>query len=231
MTKIVIIDENDATSNWLSNQFSTQSYSIATFNDPSKAIELSKDIKPDFFIIDLNMNLIDGIETCVNIRQNSIFTKSGILILSDKNDDYATIAALDSGADECLSKQVNFTIIEKKIQAILNRYQSSIVLNKKEIEPSNSLSIDFDQEHNPFITIGNKRIELAKKEIQILSLLSSKPEKVFSRDEIYEYVWGAEKNVGERTIDVHIRKLRIKLGGNMVKTVNGIGYKFIKTAS
>jgi two-component system, OmpR family, alkaline phosphatase synthesis response regulator PhoP len=231
MTKIVIIDENDVTSNWLSNQFLPHSYSISTYSNPLEAIEISKEIKPDFFIIDLNMKLIDGIETCVKIRQNVTFTKSGIILLSDKNDDYATIAALDSGADECLSKPLNFTILERKIQAILNRYQLANIITDDETIDNQPFVIENDDENNQFITIDNKRIELAKKEIQILSLLASKPEKVFSRDEIYDYVWGTDKNVGERTIDVHIRKLRIKIGENVLKTVNGIGYKFIKTAS
>jgi two-component system alkaline phosphatase synthesis response regulator PhoP len=231
MTKIVIIDENDVTSNWLSNQFSPNNYSISTFSNPLEAIEISKELIPDFFIIDLNMKLIDGIETCVKIRQYQAFTKSGIILLSDKNDDYATIAALDSGADECLSKPLNFTILERKIKAIINRYQIANIINEDTIVNSPPFYIENDVENIPFITIDNKRIELAKKEIQILSLLASKPEKVFSRDEIYEYVWGTDKNVGERTIDVHIRKLRIKIGDNILKTVNGIGYKFIKTAS
>jgi two-component system, OmpR family, alkaline phosphatase synthesis response regulator PhoP len=225
MKKVFLLDQDPSLKEVFSlidNQ--TQPLSVTYFDNPYEAIHTGAVSSPDFFIIDLDLAEIDGIEMCRKLRKYSQFCATGILLTSAKYDDFAVVAALDAGADDFLVKPVHPLILRHKLTVIGNRY-AKLKQELYSIGDDNTFT-----EQTTLVTINGVEYELAKKEMSILQLLLSKPERVFSREEIYAAIWGNEKTVGERTIDVHIRKLRTKIGEEMVRTVNGIGYKFVPLA-
>jgi len=166
---------------------------------------------------------MDGIETCVELRKLSETSKSVIVFLTARNEDYSQIAGLDAGADDYISKPVKPKVFLSKINSLLRRFMKDSDFSKKEIIELENLIIDTES----FLVHSNgKEISLPKKEFELLRLLASKPNKVFTRDEIFSRIWGNDVIVGERTIDVHIRKIREKLDIANIKTIKGVGYKY-----
>jgi two-component system alkaline phosphatase synthesis response regulator PhoP len=164
---------------------------------------------------------MDGVEVCNQLRQQPEFKHTLITFLSARGEDYSQIAGFDAGADDYITKPVRPKVFISKVKALLKR--SSSDRPDGQIMESNGIKVDLEK---VLVYLGDKEMQLPKKEFELLVLLMSKPGKVFKRDEIYGQIWGNELFVGDRTIDVHIRKLREKIGDDRIKTIKGIGYKF-----
>lgn len=215
---ILLVDDEPDIIDFLSYNLKKEHYTIYTAKNGSEAIELSKKIKPDLILLDLMMPEIDGIEVCYAIRENKNAGNPIIAFLSSRAEEYSQVMGLQSGADDYITKPIRPRLLLSKIESLLRRRKEALM------KPNDGgLHVD----RNRFlILLDNQEIVLPKKEFELLELLISKPGYVFDRDAILSNVWGHATIVGERTIDVHIRKLRKKLGEKYIKTVTGVGYKF-----
>lgn len=218
-TKILIVDDEPDILDFLQYNFQKEGYEIITANNGVKAISAAIKHNPDLIILDVMMPEMDGIEVCRKLRENSELN-SIILLLTARSEDYTEIAGFDAGTDDFVTKPIRPRALLVRVKALLKRGRSGI---------ANSI-LDFgclmiDKEKRKVYVDGNV-ILLPKKEFDLLILLSSNPEKVFSRFEIYKKIWGPTVIVGERTLDVHIRKLRKLIGKNYIKTTKGVGYAF-----
>ena len=177
-------------------------------------------ILPHLILLDVMMPELDGIETCRQIRNEKVLSDTLVAFLTARNEDYSQIAGFDAGADDYINKPIKPRVLLSRISGILRRFLS----NEKDIDVEiGGLVLDREK----FIVLKDGLpVSLPKKEFELMALLMSKPGKVFLRDEILDKVWGGDVVVGDRTIDVHIRKLREKLGDNYIKTIKGVGYKF-----
>lgn len=219
--KILLVDDEPDILEILEFNLSNEGYQIFTANNGKEALKLADQYIPHLIILDVMMPIMDGIETCERLRLDKRFKNTVIMFLSARGEDYSHVAAFESGADDYVTKPVKPRILNSKVKALLRRFLSDESDGKIVI---NDIIID-DEEYK--VTIKGKDIVLPRKEFELLYLLASKPDKVFKRLKIMEKVWGSEVVVGDRTIDVHIRKLREKIGDNHFKTVKGVGYKFV----
>ena len=218
-TKILIVDDEPDIIEILKYNLDKEGYDVKSANNGKKAVEKAKKYIPDIIILDVMMPEMDGIEACQELKKISKLSNTRIIFLSARGEDFTQIAAFDAGADDYVTKPVKPKILIKKISSISKRINNNL---------SNVLDlgdIKIDKE-SYLITINKEDISLPRKEFELLYLLASKPGKVFSRDEIMAKVWGTQVIVGDRTIDVHIRKLREKIGDKYIKTIKGVGYKF-----
>ena len=218
-TKILIVDDEPDIIEILKYNLDKEGYDVKSANNGKKAVEKAKKYIPDIIILDVMMPEMDGIEACQELKKISKLSNTRIIFLSARGEDFTQIAAFDAGADDYVTKPVKPKILIKKISSISKRINNNL---------SNVLDlgdIKIDKE-SYLITINKEDISLPRKEFELLYLLASKPGKVFSRDEIMAKVWGTQVIVGDRTIDVHIRKLREKIGDKCIKTIKGVGYKF-----
>ena len=218
-TKILIVDDEPDIIEILKYNLNNEGYDVKTANNGKKAIEKAKKFIPDIILLDVMMPEMDGIEACVEIKKISTLSNTRIIFLSARGEDFTQIAAFDAGADDYLTKPVKPKILIKKISSISKRISNNL---------SNFLDlgeIKIDKE-SYLISLNKEDVSLPRKEFELLYLMASKPGKVFSRDEIMAKVWGTQVIVGDRTIDVHIRKLREKIGDKYIKTIKGVGYKF-----
>ena len=218
-TKILIVDDEPDIIEILKYNLEKEGYDVKSANNGKKAVEKAKKFIPDIILLDVMMPEMDGIEACIELKKISTLSNTRIIFLSARGEDFTQIAAFDAGADDYVTKPVKPKILIKKISSISKRINNNL---------SNVLDlgdIKIDKE-SYLITINKEDISLPRKEFELLYLLASKPGKVFSRDEIMAKVWGTQVIVGDRTIDVHIRKLREKIGDKCIKTIKGVGYKF-----
>ena len=219
--KILLVDDEADILEFLSYNLRKEGYTVFTADNGKHAVNIAKKEKPNLILLDVMMPDMDGIETCNEMREIPELKNVVIAFLTARNEDYSQIAGFDVGADDYISKPIKPKVLLSRIKALLRR--------QKETEPGKEsvnlggLKIDSEQY---CIEKEGVKIYLPKKEFELLSLLSSKPGKVFRREHILSHVWGEEVIVGDRTIDVHIRKLREKLGDTFIKTVKGVGYKF-----
>ena len=220
-TKILLVDDEQDILDFLSYNIEKEGFEVLTATNGIDAIEIAKKSKPDLIVLDVMMPGIDGIETCREIRKKKSLSHTIIAFLTARNEDYSQIAGFDVGADDYITKPIKPRVLISRIKALLRR-GSILELDNKVIVLGN-LRIEKDRY---MVIKDGVEILFAKKEFQLLCFLISKPGKVFHRDFIMHHVWGEEIVVGDRTIDVHIRKLREKLGEDYVKTIKGIGYKF-----
>lgn len=220
MDSILIIDDEEDIINLLSYNLEKEGFKVYSAMNGVEGIEMAKKIHPSLIVLDVMMPEMDGIEVCETIRANPAIGDTKICFLTARNEDYSQIAGLDAGADDYVAKPIKPKVLVSRIKAILRR--SSISEEKKE---SKETGLVIDREKYT-VTLKGEDIHLPKKEFELLALLASKPGKVFERDVILETVWGTEIVVGDRTIDVHVRKLREKIGDEYIKTVKGVGYKF-----
>lgn len=218
--KILLVDDDSDIREFMSYNLKKENYDVYLASNGEEAIKLTKKILPDLIILDIMMPDMDGIEVCRQIRESQEFENILICFLTARGEDFSQIAAFESGGDDYVTKPISPIVFIKKIDALLKRTRQE---NIKEEFTIDNLYINFK---NHVVTLNGKNITFAKKEFALLKLLVSAPQKVFSRDEIYMSVWGSDVVVGDRTIDVHIRKLREKLGDKYIKTLKGIGYKF-----
>lgn len=219
--KILLVDDEQDILEFVSYNLEKEGYEIITADNGFDAIELAINHKPDLIILDIMMPKMDGIETCYKMRSSNELPESVVIaFLTARGEDYTQVAGLEAGADDFIIKPIKPRVLISKVQSLLRRKNNSLA---KEDEMESSLIIDKDR----FLVIKEgTKITLPKKEFELLQLLSSIPERVFARDEIYRKIWGTQLIVGDRTIDVHIRKLREKLGEEYIQTIKGVGYKF-----
>lgn len=223
--KILLVDDEPDILEFMEYNLKKESYNVFTAGNGREAIEIAKKEKPDLIILDIMMPEMDGIETCRALREIPEFRQTLIAFLTARNEDYSQVAGFDVGADDYITKPIKPRVLVSRINALFRRYRTAEIGHsvKSHIITVGDLQIDREQY---LVQKADEKMELPRKEFELLALLASKPGKVFTRDEILERVWGNEVIVGDRTIDVHIRKLREKLGEDLIKTVKGIGYKF-----
>ena len=201
---------------------SSEGYQVITGENGAEAIEKAKKHKPHLIILDVMMPEMDGIEACERIRQDSKLNSTIITFLTARGEDYSQVAGFEAGADDYITKPIKPKVLVSKVKALLRRLKEAE--NTSESIKIGDLIINREEYK---ITKKGEEIILPRKEFELLSLLATKPGKVFKREEILDKVWGNEVVVGGRTIDVHIRKLREKIGDKSFKTVKGVGYKFV----
>lgn len=219
MKKILIVDDEKDILEFLSYNLKKEGFSIYTASDGLEGLEKTKKIKPDLIIVDLMMPKMNGIEMCENIRNDKKLSSIIILFLTARSEDYTQIAALDSGADDFLKKPIKPKLLISKVKSIMRRFS----LNKN---LKNYIHKDVELDIEKYsVKIKGDNINLARKEFDLLKLLINQPGKVYTREEILNDVWGNDIHVVDRTIDVHINRLRDKLGQKFIETVKGIGYK------
>ncbi len=219
--KILVVDDDPDIVEILRYNLSLAGYDVKAASNGKEAIKKAKIFIPEIILLDVMMPEMDGIEACRLIREIPSLNNTRIIFLSARNEDYTQISAFDAGADDYISKPVKPKILLKKISSIFKRIQKKE--NKSQLIDPGEIKID---RAKYLVFINKNEIQLPKKEFELFFLLASKPGDVFSRDEIMNKVWGSDIIVGDRTIDVHIRKLREKIGENCLKTVKGVGYKF-----
>ena len=219
--KILVVDDDLDIIEILKYNLNKSGYLVKSAKNGIEAIKRAKKFLPNIILMDVMMPEMSGIEACSEIKQIDELSETMIIFLSARNEDYTQISAYDAGADDYISKPIKPKILLKKISNIAKKIKSNkdlpIVLDLG--------SIKINREEY-LVTQNKNEIMLPRKEFELLFLLASKPEKVFTRDEIMNKVWGTQVVVGDRTIDVHIRKLREKIGDKHIKTLKGVGYKF-----
>lgn len=220
--KILLVDDEADILEFLSYNLKKEGYRVFTANNGKEAVTVAKKENPDIIILDVMMPDMDGIETCREIRDLPGLKDVMIAFLTARNEDYSQIAGFEVGADDYINKPIKPRVLSSRIKALLRRSGSNEAATADKVEMG---GIKIDRERYLIVQDGNE-INLPKKEFELLALLASKPGKVFTRESILDKVWGGEVVVGDRTIDVHIRKLREKLGEDFIRTVKGIGYKF-----
>ena len=221
-TKILLVDDEPDILEFLSYNLKKEGFIIYTATNGKDAIVKALDKLPQLIILDVMMPEMDGIETCRELKKIEKLSNSLIVFLTARSEDYSQLAGFDAGADDYIAKPVKPSVFISKVKALMRRYSDVSTSVGKIIELEN---IIIDKERYVILK-ESQEIILAKKEFELLALLASKPNKVFTRDEIFSRVWGNMVIVGDRTIDVHIRKIREKIGIDNIKTVKGVGYKF-----
>ena len=221
--KILCVDDEPDILEILKYNLSNEGYNISTAADGKSAIEMAYNISPNLIIMDVMMPNMDGIEACEKLRSDDKFNDTIIMFLTARGEDYSHVAAYDAGADDYVTKPVKPKVLVSKVKGLLRRLKKVIAKDINEIVFDD---IKIDREKYK-VYISNNVLNLPRKEFELLYLLASKPDKVYKREKIMETVWGSEVVVGDRTIDVHIRKLREKVGDKYFKTVKGVGYKFV----
>ena len=220
--RILLVDDEPDVIEIIKYNLVREGYSVKTASNGREALKKADKNLPHLIIIDVMMPEMDGIEACEELRKDSRFNDTIIMFLTARGEDYSYVAAFDSGADDYVTKPIKPKIIISKVKALLRRLKKEDE-NKDKIRLG-KLIIDREQYE---VTYKGKTFSLPRKEFELLYLLASKPDKVVKREKIMQIVWGSEVVVGDRTIDVHIRKLREKIGDKYLKTIKGVGYKFI----
>jgi len=221
-TRILLVDDEPDILELIGYNLSSEGYQITTAENGIEAISRAKKHKPHLIILDVMMPEMDGIEACEKLRAIPDLSETVITFLTARGEDYSQVAGFEAGADDYITKPIKPKLLLSKVKALLRRFKESS--EEDGIMKIGNLTIDREEYK---ILKGTQEIILPKKEFELLSLLASKPGKVFKREDILDRVWGNEVVVGGRTIDVHIRKLREKIGNERFKTVKGVGYKFV----
>lgn len=218
LKRILVVDDEEDIVDLLRYNLTKAGFEVYTALDGKEAIKLASSVIPDVILLDVMMPELDGVEVCHIIRQNDLLKSTIIAFLTARGEDYSQIAGFDAGADDYITKPIKPRVLLSRINALLRR-QTSVDTGVEEPYP-----IKIDRERYVVVMEG-KDISLPKKEFELLALLLSKQGNVFTRENILNIVWGQDVVVGDRTIDVHIRKLREKLGEDLIKTIKGVGYK------
>jgi len=219
--KILLVDDEKDILEFIGYNLKKEGYEVFTARNGKDAIAIAKTEMPNLIILDVMMPKMDGIETCGEIKAIPELGNTIIVFLTARGEDYSQIAGFEAGADDYITKPIKPKVLISRIKALLRRYK----------EPEKSQDEirlkDFTIEREKYLVFkDDEEISLPKKEFELLILLASKPDKVFTREEIFTKVWGNDVIVGDRTIDVHVRKIREKIGLDSIKTIKGVGYKF-----
>ncbi len=221
--KILLVDDEPDILDFLRYNLQKEGFQVFTAGDGVEGLRKAEEIRPHLAILDIMMLKMDGVELCRQLRTRPELANMLIVFLTARDEDYSQIAALDVGGDDYITKPIRPRVFMSRINALLRRFERKDEAEAEQVIRVADFAIDRERVS---VMRGEEVIELAKKEFELLSLLASKPGKVFTREEIFSKVWGADVIVGNRTIDVHIRKLREKIGEDYIKTIKGIGYKF-----
>jgi len=219
--KILLVDDEPDILEFLKYNLEKADFTVFTAKNGKEAIALAEQITPDLIVLDVMMPELDGVETCHELRKIDKLTQTLIVFLTARGEDYSQIAGFGAGADDYITKPISPKLFLAKVNALFKRTRSA----EKEIPTTQIDDLIIDREK--FVVIkGGETFSLPRKEFLLLELLTSKPGKVFTRHEIFSEIWGDDVIVGDRTIDVHVRKIRDRLNLNSIKTVKGVGYKF-----
>lgn len=225
--KILLVDDDTDILDFLSYNLKKAGYNVFTASNGKDGLKMAQQYLPHLIILDVMMPEMDGIETCEEIRKLPMLNNTVVAFLTARSEDYSQIAGFDAGADDYIAKPIKPKVLISRVSALLKRFAKTD--DQTEVSEGNIIKLGdlvIDKEKYTVIN-GGVELALPRKEFSLLLLLISKPEKVFTRDEIYSAIWGDAIVVGDRTIDVHIRKLREKIGEKYIKTVKGVGYKFV----
>jgi len=220
--KILLVDDEPDILEIVGYNLRNEGYQVFTASNGLEGVKQAKKVIPHLILMDIMMPEMDGIEACEKIRKINTLEHVIISFLTARGEDYSQVAGFDAGADDYITKPIKPKVLVSKIKSLLRR------LKNKEEEDTSTIIGDIVINREEYVVFkGDKKIILPKKEFELFSLLTSKPGKVFKREVILDSVWGNEVVVGGRTIDVHIRNLREKIGDNYFKTIKGVGYKFV----
>lgn len=219
--KILLVDDEVDVLEFLSYNLKKEGYTVLKARNGHRGLEIAREQHPHLIILDVMMPELDGIETCRAMRAIPELKASLIVFLTARGEDYSQIAGFKAGADDYITKPIKPNVFTSRIKALLRRYN----YNEEQHSVNALPGLTIDREKYLVIRDGNE-IKLPRKEFELLILLTSKPNKVFTRNDILNRVWGNDVVVGDRTIDVHVRKIREKIGVDSIKTVKGVGYKY-----
>lgn len=219
--RILIVDDEPDILEFVGYNLKKEGYEVFTASNGREAVEKAREVTPHLILLDVMMPEMDGMETCQQIRSHKELSHTMIAFLTARSEDYSQIAGFDAGADDYITKPIKVKVLMSRIKAMLKRMEAFTAITV----PEGEHSISIDKERYLVIKEGQE-ISMPRKEFNLLALLYSKPQKVFSREEIFASVWGSDVVVGDRTIDVHIRKLREKIGDKHIVTIKGVGYKY-----
>lgn len=225
-TKILVVDDEPDIVEFLSYNLKKEGFSIYSATNGKDALKIVSKINPHLVLLDVMMPDMDGIETCEKLRENPLNINTLIVFLTARAEDYSQIAGFQAGGDDYITKPVKPKVLTIRLKAILKRYgqrDSQVDIEPSHVMKFKDLIIDLEKY---LVFSGEKELILPRKEFKLLQLLASKPSRVFTRDEIFDQLWGTDIFVGDRTIDVYIRKLREKIGDHKIITIKGVGYKF-----
>ncbi len=219
---ILLVDDDPDILEFVGYNLAKEGYNVSKASSGLQALKKVKENIPNLILLDVMMPEMDGIETCDKLRNNPDLDHTIIAFLTARGEDYSQVAGFDAGADDYITKPIKPKVLTSRIKALLRR-QSGANTEESKSTVFGDLAIDQEQ----YIVMQNgEKLDLPRKEFELLTLLTSRPGKVFNREEIMDKIWGNDVIVGGRTIDVHIRKLREKIGQNKIKTLKGVGYKF-----
>ncbi len=226
-TTILLVDDEEDILEFVSYNLIKEGYSVVTANNGKKALEMANESHPQLIILDVMMPEMDGIETCQEMRKVPELKNTVIAFLTARGEDYSQIAGFDAGADDYITKPIKPKVLISRVKALLKRSHVESATEQEQPKTIETKKLIIDKERYIVVYQGEELV-LPRKEFELLALLASKKDRVFTRDEIYTAVWGNNVIVGDRTIDVHIRKLREKIGDDTIRTIKGVGYKFIE---
>ncbi len=218
--RVLLVDDEEDILELLRYHLEREGYEVSTSANGRDALRIARNIGPDLIILDIMMPQMDGVELCMQLRAMPEFKQTLIAFLTARGEDYSQIAGFEAGADDYIAKPVKPKVFVSRVKALLKRAGDRSPSRMLEVH---GIRVDLE---GVMVHKGAQEIQLPRKEFELLVLLMSKPGKVFKRGEIYDHIWGPDLIVGDRTIDVHIRKLREKLGEELITTIKGIGYKF-----
>jgi two-component system alkaline phosphatase synthesis response regulator PhoP len=219
--KILLVDDEPDVLEFLSYNLKKEGYTVFKAKNGLKGLEIAEEATPHLIILDVMMPEMDGLDACRAIRAIPALKASLIVFLTARGEDYSQIAGFKAGADDYITKPIKPNVLTSRIKALLRRYKADEAPDRVYTLPD----MIIDQERY-VVVVDEIEIKLPRKEFEILLLLTSKPNKVFSRNDIFMGVWGSDVIVGDRTIDVHVRKIREKIGTDNIKTIKGVGYKY-----
>lgn len=219
--KVLVVDDEEPIQELLKYNLEKTGYDVKTASDGFKAVDIAKKFHPDLVLLDIMMPKMDGVETCRLLREIPELQKTFIVFLTARSEEYSEVAAFDVGADDYINKPIKPRALMSRISALFRR-------DNKKASPSRIITIgDLTIDRTSYtIKIGTREISLPKKEFELLYFLAQNPNKVFSREDLLQNIWGSDVYVLARTVDVHIRKVREKIGEDYITTVKGVGYKF-----
>ena len=213
--RILLVDDEPDILEFIGYNLSKEGYEIFTASDGIEALKVATECRPHLILLDMMMPRMDGLQTCKALRQLPEISDTHIVFLSALGEDENQLTGFDAGADDYITKPIKMSLLKSRVNAMMRRVE----------KPASSSKIDICRERHSVICNGRESV-LPRKEFALFDLLYSEPERLFSREEIYTRIWGAEVVVGDRTIDVHIRRLRRKIGNEHIITVKGMGYRF-----
>lgn len=224
--KILVVDDEDDILEFVSYNLRKEGFNVSIARNGRTAVEVAKTFNPHLILLDIMMPEMDGIEACELIRATPNLSDTVIAFLTARAEDYSQIAGFNAGADDYITKPIRPKVLTSRINALLKRYGKVSGNLKNEVAVTGDMGgIEIDKERH-MVKVNGVKLDLPKKEFNLLLLLTSKPSRVFTREEIFDYIWGPDVYVSDRTIDVYIRKLREKIGLTRIKTIKGVGYKF-----